>query len=97
MKYKDEYAGMSTIFTNYSTFNLNPYLYIHDVVVLHKFRGKGFGKYLIQKLIDISTKRGYSKVTLEVREDNHTAQRVYKNLGFEECNPPMYFGERNLL
>ncbi len=96
MKYQDEYAGMSTIFTNYSTFNLKPYLYIHDVVVLDQFRGKGLGKRLMQELINISTNRAYSKITLEVREDNYAAQQVYKDLGFEECTPRMYFWEKHL-
>lgn len=85
------YVGMATTFVNLSTFYIRPYLYIHDVVVKHEFRGKGFGKALIKKLIEVSVERGYCKLTLEVREDNPGAQHVYRSLGFEECNPKMYF------
>jgi len=35
--------------------------------------------------------RNCSKVTLEVREDNITAQNLYKSIGFGECEPPMKF------
>lgn len=96
MKYENNYAGMATTFINYSTFKLKPYMYIHDVVVLDKFRGKGLGKALIQELINISKERGYCKLTLEVREDNSAAQQVYANLGFEECKPRMYFWEKKI-
>lgn len=96
MKYENDYAGMATTFINYSTFKLKPYMYIHDVVVLDKYRGKGLGKALIRELINISENRDYCKLTLEVREDNPAAQQVYKNLGFEECKPRMYFWERKI-
>lgn len=96
MKQGDIFAGMATTFINFSTFKIKPYLYIHDVVVLDTFRGQGLGKALIQELIRISKERGYCKLTLEVREDNPAAQRVYKSLGFDECETRMYFWEKRL-
>lgn len=84
-------VGLATCFVNFSTFRVKPYLYIHDIVVLNEYRGKGIGKAIMQKLIDTSTERKYCKVTLEVREDNVTAQALYKSLGFGECEPKMHF------
>jgi ribosomal protein S18 acetylase RimI-like enzyme len=84
-------VGLATCFVNFSTFKVKSYLYIHDIVVLDEYRGKGIGKALMQKLIEISEERKYCKVTLEVREDNTTAQQLYKNLGFDECSPNMLF------
>lgn len=92
----NEIVGMTVSFINYSTFKLKPYLYIHDVIITHKYRGKGFGKALISELIRISEERNYCKITLEVREDNPAAQKVYKDAGFEECVPRMYFWTRNI-
>lgn len=89
-------AGMTVSFVNYSTFKLKPYLYIHDVVVLKEHRGKGLGKALISELIRISEERNYCKLTLEVREDNPSAQKVYSDAGFEECDPKMYFWTKTL-
>jgi ribosomal protein S18 acetylase RimI-like enzyme len=37
-----------------------------------------------------------SKITLEVRENNHRAQKLYKNLGFENCQPKMFFWVKEL-
>lgn len=96
MKEYEKYVGMATVFVNFSTFNVKPYLYIHDVVILDECRGKGYGKALIRELIEISKKRGYCKLTLEVREDNPAAQKVYRGLGFEDVEPKMYFWTKKL-
>jgi len=84
-------VGLITSFVNFSTFKVKPYLYIHDVVTLKEYRGKGVGKGLMKKIIQISEERKYCKITLEVREDNLSARSLYKNLGFEECEPNMFF------
>ena len=34
MKNENDYVAMTTVFTNFSTFNIQPYFYIHDVVVV---------------------------------------------------------------
>ncbi|VBB44708.1 GCN5-related N-acetyltransferase [uncultured Paludibacter sp.] len=92
----NEVVGLATCFVNFSTFNIKPYLYIHDIVVLKQFRGKGVGKELIAKLIELSSERKYCKVTLEVREDNIVAQKLYKSFGFDECDPRMLFWTKKL-
>jgi ribosomal protein S18 acetylase RimI-like enzyme len=94
--YDGEIVGLATCFINFSTFNVKPYLYIHDIVVYADFRNKGLGKALMEKLIEISTERDYCKITLEVREDNFQAQGLYYSLGFEECTPGMLFWTKKL-
>ena len=89
--YGDEIAGLATCFINFSTFKVKPYFNVHDVVVDHRFRGKGLGRKLLQQIVDIAADRGYCKVSLEVREDNLTAQSLYASLGFEECSPKMFY------
>jgi len=91
-----EYAGLTTCFINFSTFKLKPYLYVHDVVIHQKFRGKGLGRFLMVQLVHISRERDYCKITLEVREDNVAARSLYQSLGFEECEPKMYFWTKTL-
>ena len=93
---EDSIVGMATCFINFSTFNVRPYLNIHDLIVLKELRGIGVGKALLQKCIDISNEQKYCKVTLEVRDDNTHAQSLYKNLGFDECNPVMRFWTKML-
>lgn len=96
VKYNDQFAGMATCFELFSTFKIKPYMYIHDVVIHSDFRGKGLGRALLEKIIKESENRGYCKLTLEVREDNTKAMALYKNLGFLECVPNMYFWTKTL-
>jgi ribosomal protein S18 acetylase RimI-like enzyme len=84
-------VGLVTCFINFSTFKAKPYLNIHDVVVLKEFRDMGIGRKLMEKCISIAKKRGYCKITLEVREDNFKAMKLYKNLGFADSEPVMHF------
>ena len=97
VKWNDEIAGLATCFVNFSTFNVKPYLYIHDIVVNNNFRGKGLGKALMQRLEEVSKERGYCKITLEVRDDNRIAQNLYRSQGFEECKPNMFFWTKKLI
>jgi len=94
--YEGKYAGFTTCFVNFSTFKVKSYLYVHDVFILNDFRSKGLGKHLMQKLIMISKERDYCKITLEVREDNKTAKKLYQSLGFGECEPKMFFWTKTL-
>lgn len=45
-------------------------------------RGKRFGEVLLLRLIDEAMERGASWMTLEVRESNTVAQRLYRKYGF---------------
>lgn len=94
--YDGEFVGMATYFELFSTFNVRPYMNIHDVFVLDTFRGKGLGKQLMEHLIQIALVHEYCKITLEVREDNVNAQRLYHSLAFKECDPLMHFWTKKL-
>ncbi len=92
----EEIVAVAVCFINFSTFKVKSYLNIHDFFVHPEFRNKGLANKLMQELITISKEKGYCKITLEVREDNFTAQGLYKSLGFKECEPKMYFWTNNL-
>jgi ribosomal protein S18 acetylase RimI-like enzyme len=89
-------VGMATCFINFSTFNIKPYLNIHDLIVMKELRGIGVGTALLNRCIAIAKERNYCKITLEVRDDNEKAQSVYRKLGFDECEPIMHFWTKNL-
>jgi ribosomal protein S18 acetylase RimI-like enzyme len=92
-KYEGIYVGLANCFINFSTFKAKQLVNIHDFSVSPDFRKKGIGKAMLEKIIEYCKEKGYCKVTLEVRNDNFQAQTLYKNIGFIECNPPMYFWE----
>lgn len=58
--------------------------YISNVAVAPSFRGKGIGCDLISELIVRARKRGASFLTLEVRQSNIPARRLYEKFGFAD-------------
>jgi GNAT superfamily N-acetyltransferase len=85
------YVGMVVCFWGYSTFRVCPLLNIHDLIVLSAWRQKGIGKRLMEAVEEKGRQSGCGKITLEVRHDNKQAHRLYKSLGYGECQPPMSF------
>ena len=56
--------------------------HITTLAVDPDFRGRRFGELLLLRLIDEAMERGASWMTLEVRESNTVAQRLYRKYGF---------------
>lgn len=62
--------------------------YISLLMVAPECRGRGVGAELVRQVIATTESRGFSKCRLEVRKDNFSAIRLYRDLGFytlEEC------------
>lgn len=68
---------------------------ITNVAVHPNSRGKGIGKYLMEKLIFALKNKGCTDITLEVRKSNIIAQNLYKSLGFKEEGIRKNFYEDN--
>lgn len=96
VKAQEVYAGMAVCFVNFSTFQVKPYFYVHDLIVRPEFRGQGLGRALLDELVRLSQEKEYCKLTLEVREDNAVAQKLYRSLGFAETEPRMLFWTKTL-
>jgi ribosomal protein S18 acetylase RimI-like enzyme len=86
-----EYCGLANSFINFSTFSAKPFVNIHDIVVLDKYRNKGIGRRLMEEIVRRARELGCSKITLEVREDNMLAQALYTHLDFKESVPAMHY------
>lgn len=56
--------------------------HILNVAVHPGFRGKGLGKFLVQKVIDDCRSNGAEYVFLEVRVSNSVAVNLYRHIGF---------------
>ena len=89
-------CGMIVAFENFSTFSVKPMINIHDVIVLKEYRGKGIGKILMEGIEKIAISRGCCRLTLEVREDNPIARRLYESMGFGETEPKMLYWRKYL-
>jgi len=65
---------------------------IQTIAVVPRARRNGLGRTLMLALIGEARKRGAREVFLEVRADNPGAQKLYRDLGFEEIGVrPRYY------
>jgi ribosomal protein S18 acetylase RimI-like enzyme len=94
--HKGNIAGVLVGFINFSTFMAKPMINIHDVFVRPVYRGKGLGRKLLHKVIEIAEQHACGKITLEVRNDNVKAQTLYQSEGFGETAPGMWFWTKKI-
>jgi GNAT superfamily N-acetyltransferase len=77
----DEPAGFALFFHNYSTFLARPGLYLEDLFVVPKFRGRGYGKALLVHLARLAVERDCGRFEWSVLDWNEPAIGFYKKLG----------------
>jgi len=76
-----EPAGFALFFQNYSTFLGKPGLYLEDLFVAPEYRGRGYGKALLQHLATLAVKRGCGRFEWSVLDWNEPAIGFYRKLG----------------
>ncbi len=89
-------SGVAVCFRGYSTFTAKPLLNIHDLAVLPEKRNRGLGRALLRGIDDYAKASGCCKITLEVREENTGARRLYRDVGFGTETMPTIFLEKRL-
>ena len=70
-------------FLNYSTWQGKHGIYLEDLYVKPEFRGRGYGKALLQHLAKICLERGYGRFQWWVLDWNSPAIEFYRSLGAE--------------
>ena len=78
----EEPVGAAICFQGFSTFASKPLINVHDLSVVETHRGQGIGSLLLRAVEEYARSRGCCKVTLEVREENPHAERLYRKLGY---------------
>lgn len=79
------YAGMWVLFEE---------AHITNVAVMPDYRNHGYGERIMRGMMAEAAKLGAEKMTLEVRESNGTAQRLYARLGFVKGGyRPRYYSD----
>lgn len=56
--------------------------HINNVAISPDYRGKGYGRQMMEYFIDMCRKDMINAITLEVRRSNEVAQNLYKSMGF---------------
>jgi len=80
---EDKPVGFALFFMNYSTFKAMPGIYLEDLFVEPEQRGKGFGKSLLNEVINIAKQRNCGRVEWSVLDWNAPAIAFYKSMGAE--------------
>ncbi len=78
--------GFALFFHNYSTFVSKPGIYLEDLFVKEKYRGKGYGKKLLLSLVKIAQERNCGRVEWSVLNWNKPAIDFYESLGATPMN-----------
>lgn len=77
----DEPAGFALFFHNFSTFIGKPGIYLEDLFVRPKFRGRGYGKALMIHLAQIAQERDCGRFEWWVLNWNTPSLEFYRSLG----------------
>lgn len=76
-----EPAGFALFFHNYSTFLAQPGIYLEDLFVEPRFRGRGVGRALLSRLASLAVERDCGRLEWSVLDWNTDAIGFYEKLG----------------
>jgi GNAT superfamily N-acetyltransferase len=77
----EEPAGFALFFHNFSTFLGKPGIYLEDLFVRPKFRGRGYGKALMVHLARVAKERDCGRFEWWVLDWNEPSIEFYRRLG----------------
>jgi len=80
-KLDEKYIGYVGLYFSYSSASAKQILILNDLFIKEEFRGQGYGKSLIDFVIDLATKEKYPQVRWCTELDNKKAQRLYDQYG----------------
>jgi GNAT superfamily N-acetyltransferase len=73
--------GFALFFTNYSTFQCLPGIYLEDIFVRPAFRGRGVGRALFLTVAKLAVERQCGRMEWAVLDWNESAIGFYQSLG----------------
>lgn len=76
-------VGFALFFYNFSTFVGRAGIYLEDLFVLPEYRGRGYGKGILQKLARIAVERGCGRLEWWCLDWNQPSIEFYKSIGAE--------------
>lgn len=79
-EYNGTVVGMALFYDRFSTWE-GPSIHLEDLIVTKKFRGKGIGKNLYDKVLSFALKKGIKRVEWVVLDWNMPAINFYKSTG----------------
>jgi len=80
-RWQGDPVGMALYFYSYSTFLAKPGIYLEDLFVLPKARGRGIGESLLRHLASLCIKEDLGRLEWSVLDWNKDAIRFYERMG----------------
>ena len=77
----DKEVGFALFFHNFSTFLGRAGIYLEDLFVLPEYHGKGYGKALLKKLVQITVERGCGRLEWACLDWNQPSIDFYRSFG----------------
>lgn len=88
---RKELTGYAFYFYTYSTFLAKKTLYLEDIYIANKYRGKGTGKMFFKKLLKIAKKNKCGRMEWHVLDWNIDAIKFYEKMEAEYLKEWKYF------
>jgi len=79
-------VGYALLFSTFSTFLVQPGLYLEDLFVLPEYRRHGIGKRLLQHCVQLAVERGCGRLEWTCLDWNVNAQSVYEGIGAKKMD-----------
>ena len=77
-------AGMAMYFNNYSTWRSKPGIYLEDLYVRKEYRGRGYGRMLLQELAREVMRMDGARLDWSCLKTNEESLKFYRKLGAAE-------------
>lgn len=74
-------VGYTISFSTFSTFRCRPGIWLEDVYVTPAFRGRGFGRALVENIIALNEAHGGVRTEWSVLDWNEPAIKFYEQMG----------------
>lgn len=81
---EDESLGFVQLYPTFSSVSMKRSWILNDLFVKESARKRGVGEKLLQASITFAKSTGAKGVSLETRNENVNAQRLYEKFGFEK-------------
>ena len=78
---EEKAIGFSTIYNGFSSTRAETVAILNDLYVNPAYRGKGYGKALVDNAIKVAKLKGYSRLQWLTAQDNDKAQKLYNAMG----------------
>lgn len=90
-------VGLVNCIEGFSTFACQPLVNVHDVAVLHAYRGQRVAEKMLALAEKMARERGACKLTLEVLQGNAGAIKLYHRVGFANYQLDPAMGQAQFL